>query len=320
MIELGVSKIEPDRPGSIAWGQPVGGIKVGISFQNSPFDEAADRVRLGNNIKTELSVQNVSDIAIDLPAIAPSLVMPTVRNAKGEHVMVVMPPHNGPAILQTHHLQPGQSIRLPLPSLGVAPRSLLHTNACQMLAGIGTYTLSASLSVSPLNDNTPPPVAKTGTIKCTVVPANKDEITQRLTDQLKQRTDSLSCKIVYLGMAEPKLHSVGLMNESVQEQYPAHWTTIQIDRKVAAAIVDFLAEEGLLYRYVADPVTPDPFLQASYFLSVDADRQMPRFMMIPLRWSRRSDRSKSSVGQSEAMQRSRCKRSWSNPCSLIGIM
>ncbi len=270
---------------NVAWGESVNRLKAGLSFAESAIGAADGRVAVGSKLALQLTINNVSDGAVKFQTLASSFLVPQVHDSQGKPVMVAVPSYDGPAILQTHHLQAGQSVKLAMHSCSVAPRALIDdSNGCHIFAGLGNHKLSASVEVTPLVAAAPTTLLRTGTIQCEMIPPDQDTVTRRLAGELVKRADVFSCKVVYLGPAKPKLHSVGLMNAKFSEQYPDHWTTVKIDEPTAKLIIDFLAEEGLLFRYVADPDIPAELPQTCYFLGIEAGQDKPASMMIPLRW------------------------------------
>jgi len=101
----------------------------------------------------------------------------------------------------------------------------------------------------------------------------------------KKRANELLCSVVYLGLAEPKLHSVGLTGVHPTRPYPSNWSSAEIDMPTANALIDCLAKEGHLLRGVAAPVSTGETPQTSYFLSVGLSSRPHQTMMIRLPWS-----------------------------------
>lgn len=270
----------------IAWGKTVNGLRTGIAFVSDPFQERADRVRVGESVSVELIVKNVSGAPIQFSTVSPSFRVPTVVDANGKKVRVTTPVYDGPASILKQKLKPGESVKLPVHDCSVAPRfPYFSSDSYHVLAGTGKYRLSVPLGLSKFNDGDWVGKLETGSIELEVLPADKKWLTQQVSAKLKQRAKNFTCKVFYVGLPQNRLRSAGLMSQSSDEQFPSHWSTTKIDANQANAIIDFLAKEGHLWRQVAEPLPTDETPMVSYFVSIDAGRGALNNMMIQLPWS-----------------------------------
>ncbi|MDA1017525.1 MAG: hypothetical protein O3A00_24090 [Planctomycetota bacterium] len=269
----------------IAWGKPVKGLQAGVSYVSGPFEDATDRVRVGESVSVELVIKNVSDRVIQFTTISPSFRVPNVVNAVGEELQVGAPAYDGPAAFLTEKLQPGESTKLSVHSCSVAPRyPFFNSDAYHILAGVGKYKVAAPVSLFKFKDGDWIGKLNTGAVELEVIPSDKKSLTRGMSAKLKERAKDFSCKIVYVGLAQNRLRSAGLMSQSSHEQFPSHWSTSRISEDQARAIIDYLAEEGHLWRQVAETVPMEITPMVSYYLGIEAGPGAKNSMLIQLPW------------------------------------
>ncbi len=284
---------------SIAWGEPNGGLRAGLRLFRpvlgaDPATKPKPRIRVGQVVDCEVVVENVSGETIQFTSkqvAGPCLRVLSVRDAAGRRVEVGGPAYDGPVGSVRHSLGPGDQVRLPVASCGFAPSFPIYCDARQTTwapVGPGKYRLSASTSLTGGG-------LRTGELELEVLPPNKAELTDRVAAALKKRTDEFAFKVVAMTDEQTGLRSLRLLTYEPKGKYPDHWTTVQIDRRQAEAIIQHLAAAGHLWRTVAEPYEEQRFAKPSYFLSVSlGDESEPSRVTdlapIPLDWGPSTER------------------------------
>ncbi len=170
-------------------------------------------------------------------------------------------------------------------SCSIAPRQpIYNTDGDHIVAGPGKYKVSATFLLHSIYKGDWAGRLDAGTLELDVLPPDEEQLTRRVSSELKKRANELTCSVVYLGLARPKLRSVRLMSTSSTKPYPSNWSTESIDGPMANALIDCLAKEGHLLRGIAAPVIEES-PQPPYFLSVGLTSRPHQAMMIPLPWS-----------------------------------
>jgi RNA polymerase sigma factor (sigma-70 family) len=102
------AKQEPEKKEEFAWGKEVNGLQLGLALV--PADKIA--YRLGEQIKFEVRVRNVSNAAITISYGRPES-EPEITDAKGEKVHVAMPAILDIIVIPTEQvLKPGETVAL----------------------------------------------------------------------------------------------------------------------------------------------------------------------------------------------------------------
>ena len=276
----------------IAWGKPADGLRAGLRlFRPVPVADRAPKpkpeIRVGQVVHCDVVVENVSGETIHFTseqAAGPCRVL-SVRDAAGRRVEVGGPAYDGPVGSMRHSLGTGDQAELPVASCGFAPTFPIYCDARQTTwacVGPGKYRLSASTSLTGGG-------LRTGELELEVLPPNEAELTARVAAALEKRTDQFAFKVVAMTDQRTGLRSLRLLTYEPKGKYPDHWTTVQIDREQADAIIRHLAEAGYLWRTVAEPYDERRFTKPSYFLSVSlGDESEPARVTdlapIPLDW------------------------------------
>jgi hypothetical protein len=270
----------------VEWGQAVKGLQAGISYNNDSAESVPGHVRVGDRVSTKLTVRNVGKVAISFTTVGPVFRRPTITDTTGKPLHVSTVAYDGPAARLKHQLKPSESMTFDFNSCSVAPRRpIYNTDGGHFFAGPGKYKVSATLFLHRINKGDWTGRLDAGTLDLEVIPPNEEKLTRRVSFVLKKRANELNCRVVYLGLAEPKLRSVRLLSPGMTESIRPHWSTARIDRTTAIAIIDCLAKEGHLWRAVAEPESTAEWPQTSYFLAVEVGSRPHHTMMIPLPWS-----------------------------------
>ncbi|MBW7988940.1 MAG: hypothetical protein FVQ84_02810 [Planctomycetes bacterium] len=197
---------------------------------------------------------------------------------------------------QRHTLKPGESIRLHTKNYVLAPRRPVFKREknggryCIEISATspGKYQVGYGREVWLLKDENQPvhrfndPEAQrihlhTGWADLVVLLGDREALSKRVASELRRAVDQFNLKIVRMAEEGSPLRSLRLTVLEPKSQYPEFWSTVQISRQEAEAIIGHLERTDYLWRTVAEPYDSKAFPIPSYFLSLSlGDESYPK--------------------------------------------
>jgi|GEM_PF-3256949 beta-lactamase regulating signal transducer with metallopeptidase domain len=171
----------------VEWGPAVNGLQAGISYDNTSSESVPGRVRVGDRVSTKLTVRNVGKVKVSFTTVEPSFRIPTITDTTGKRQHVSTIAYDGPAATLKHQLKPSESMTFDINSCSVAPRQLIYnTDGDHIFAGPGKYNLSATFVLHSIDKGDRAGRLDAGTIDLEVIPADEEQLTRRVSAELKK--------------------------------------------------------------------------------------------------------------------------------------
>jgi hypothetical protein len=258
------------------WGAPTNGLRAGIHLVEDGSGRLSDRVRVGDKLRSVCVVQNVSEQAITFTTSSPRFQCPTIHDDGGRLVSMSTPEYDMPVQPVSHTLVPGESLDFGLLPCLFAPHPAAlfdqtDRSTAHVLVAEGKYELSCVLELSRQKPDDWSGRLATGQLEVEILPPDRAKLTEHAASVLRKGADHFDLRLVYFGDEKPRLRSLRLNHDSIMESFPAHWTSVEIDRQQVEAIIDHLAKEGFLWRIVAEKLDEQ---KPKYFLGINLGNEL----------------------------------------------
>ncbi len=303
-----VDEMPSEEKRKVVWGEAISGLQAGMYL-------AKNTLCVGDVISPDYYVRNNSTRPIVFKMLEPCLKSPLILDATGAQVGIF-----GGGIIsvqvrfQRHTLKPGESIMLHMKNYVLAPRCPVFKRKKNdgryrieiAATSPGKYQVGYEREVWLLKDENQPihrfndPEAQrihlhTGWADLEVLLGDREYLSKRVATELRRAADRFNLKIVRTAEEGSPLRSLWLTVLEPNNRYPEFWSTVQISRQEAEAIIGHLERTDYLWRTVAEPYDRKAFSIPSYFLSLSlGDESDPKQLFglgpLPLGWDLEMDR------------------------------
>ena len=297
-----VDEMPSEEKRKVVWGETIKGLQAGIYL-------AENKLHVGDVISSCYYVRNNSTRPIVFKMSAHYLKSPLILDATGAKVGVFGGGFSStPWRFKRYTLKPGESIRLPMKSYVLAPRRPIFRRYRIEIAATspGKYQVGYEREVWLLKDENQPihrfndPEAQrihlhTGWADLEVLLGDREALSKRVALELRRAADRFNLKIIRMAEQGSPLRSLWLTVLEPKDQYPEFWSTVQISRQEAEAIIGHLERTDYLWRTVAEPYDRKAFSRPSYCLYLSlGDESDPKQLFglgsLPLGWGLEMDR------------------------------